>query len=245
MCRSTLPGDSRVPLTGWNHRSPSQQLRGFSLIFFLSSLFCSSVFVFFFPCPAIKKRPARWRFFLEASQLPYDMQIPSGDRSVNLKDRSCFSSRTAWFIGIPSLGYNAPCWRGWFNPLPNPNYQGSFSLHEKKLDRRKSAFRTLTLPTGISLTLDFYHLFRYSSSVEAESLQELPSLKLTAKVPEKGWLEYYCWWLKSCTTWDVWNPINNGKNYLSTGAGFQPSTVGSFWGPGLFSGAFAVSFREF
>ncbi len=23
-----------------------------------------------------------------------------------------------------------------------------------------------------------------------------------------------------------WNPINNGKNYLSTGAGFQPSTVG-------------------
>ena len=26
----------------------------------------------------------------------------------------------------------------------------------------------------------------------------------------------YCWWLKSCTTWDVWNPTNNGKNYLST-----------------------------
>ena len=23
----------------------------------------------------------------------------------------------------------------------------------------------------------------------------------------------YCWWLNSCTTWDVWNPINNGKNY--------------------------------
>ena len=35
----------------------------------------------------------------------------------------------------------------------------------------------------------------------------------------------YCWRLKSCTTWDVWNPINNGINYLSTGAGFQPSTV--------------------
>ena len=35
----------------------------------------------------------------------------------------------------------------------------------------------------------------------------------------------YGWWLKSCTTWDVWNPINIGKNYLSTGAGFQPSTV--------------------
>ena len=36
---------------------------------------------------------------------------------------------------------------------------------------------------------------------------------------------FYGWWLKSCTTWDVWNPINNGINYLSTGAGFQPSTV--------------------
>ena len=23
----------------------------------------------------------------------------------------------------------------------------------------------------------------------------------------------YCWWLTSCTTWDVWNPINNGINY--------------------------------
>ena len=35
----------------------------------------------------------------------------------------------------------------------------------------------------------------------------------------------YCWWLKSYTTWDVWNPINNRINYLSTVAGFQPSTV--------------------
>ena len=35
----------------------------------------------------------------------------------------------------------------------------------------------------------------------------------------------YCWWKKSCTTWDVENPKNNGINNLSTGAGFQPSTV--------------------
>ena len=35
----------------------------------------------------------------------------------------------------------------------------------------------------------------------------------------------YYWWLKSCTTWDVWNPINNGTFTISTGAGFQPSTV--------------------
>ena len=38
-------------------------------------------------------------------------------------------------------------------------------------------------------------------------------------------IRWYCWWKKSCTTWDVQNPINNGINYLSTGAGFFPSTV--------------------
>ena len=26
----------------------------------------------------------------------------------------------------------------------------------------------------------------------------------------------YSWWKKSCTTWHVWNPVNNGINYLST-----------------------------
>ena len=35
----------------------------------------------------------------------------------------------------------------------------------------------------------------------------------------------YGWWKKSCTTWDVQNAVNNGINYLSTGAGFLPSTV--------------------
>ena len=35
----------------------------------------------------------------------------------------------------------------------------------------------------------------------------------------------YCWWLKSCTTWDAKNPVNNGIYYLSTGAGVHPSTV--------------------
>ena len=35
----------------------------------------------------------------------------------------------------------------------------------------------------------------------------------------------YCWWKKSCTTWDVWTPVKTCKNYLSTRAGFLPSTV--------------------
>ena len=34
-----------------------------------------------------------------------------------------------------------------------------------------------------------------------------------------------CWWKKSCTTWDVENLVNNGINFLSTCAGFQPWTV--------------------
>ena len=41
-----------------------------------------------------------------------------------------------------------------------------------------------------------------------------------------GWTcTTYCGWKKSCTTLDGWNPINNGINHLSTGAGFLPSTV--------------------
>ena len=35
----------------------------------------------------------------------------------------------------------------------------------------------------------------------------------------------YCWWKKSCTTWDVQNPKNNDRFSISTGAGFLPSTV--------------------
>ena len=39
--------------------------------------------------------------------------------------------------------------------------------------------------------------------------------------------QWYCWRLKSCTTRDVWNPVNNRINYQPqlVLAGFQPSTV--------------------
>ena len=36
---------------------------------------------------------------------------------------------------------------------------------------------------------------------------------------------WYCWWMKSCTTWDVQNHVNKGIFTISTGAGFLPSTV--------------------
>ena len=37
----------------------------------------------------------------------------------------------------------------------------------------------------------------------------------------------YCWWKKSCTSWDVKLPVNNGINYQPqlVIAGFLPSTV--------------------
>ena len=35
----------------------------------------------------------------------------------------------------------------------------------------------------------------------------------------------HCLWKKSCTTWNVQTPVNNGMNYIPTGAGFLPSTV--------------------
>ena len=55
----------------------------------------------------------------------------------------------------------------------------------------------------------------------------LLGLWLSSRAQEPTCIKHqaYCWWLKSCTTWDVWNPINTGINDLSTGAGFLPSTV--------------------
>ena len=45
----------------------------------------------------------------------------------------------------------------------------------------------------------------------------------------RSWVDFpfpYCWRKISCTTWDVLkNLANNGINYLSTGAGFLPSTA--------------------
>ena len=37
--------------------------------------------------------------------------------------------------------------------------------------------------------------------------------------------EPYCWWKKSCTTWDVKFLLDNPINHQSTGAGVLPSTL--------------------
>ena len=49
---------------------------------------------------------------------------------------------------------------------------------------------------------------------------------IVGNYPDKSWSsnqkkKTYCGWKKSCTTLDGWNPINDGINHLSTGAGFR------------------------
>ena len=58
----------------------------------------------------------------------------------------------------------------------------------------------------------------------ATNLGHVLKVKLIQIFTQKGTITH-CWWKKSCTTWDVKNPVNTGINYLSTGAGFFPSTV--------------------
>ena len=50
----------------------------------------------------------------------------------------------------------------------------------------------------------------------------LPPISSCAPLP---FLTWYCWWKKSCTTWIVEKPVNNGIVSISTGAGFLPLTV--------------------
>ena len=46
-----------------------------------------------------------------------------------------------------------------------------------------------------------------------------------------GWHGWHCWWLKSCTTWDVKNLVNNGINYLSLVQDFSHQQQWYGWKP--------------
>ena len=52
--------------------------------------------------------------------------------------------------------------------------------------------------------------------------------ELTKKAMFQNYQHTYGGWKKSCTTWDGWNPMNNGINHLSTGANF-PWFWDGFW----------------
>ena len=71
--------------------------------------------------------------------------------------------------------------------------------------------------------LQFHHPF---SKKGIHDLKHPPQRELCEPaVHLQGCIPCYCWWKKSCSTWDVWNPANNGILAISTGAEFLPSTV--------------------
>ena len=86
----------------------------------------------------------------------------------------------------------------------------------------------------IGLLRNMFPSYGLTSAALLPTVQQSPKpswLKCVGATLKEGikptsWkLMEYGGWKKSCTTWDGWNPMNNGINHLSTGAGFLPSTV--------------------
>ena len=65
-------------------------------------------------------------------------------------------------------------------------------------------------PSSLSLFQTCEHEIVSNNVIMQSSLQKIQ------------WHKHYCWWLKSCTTWDVSDPVNNGINY-------QPQLVQDFF----------------
>ncbi len=140
-----------------------------------------------------------------------------------------FTNHPSWFVEIPrDLHHDNSLWAQYCasDSKKQPLHQlvGGFKPYLKKNKKKwsfphknrgeKSKAKSLKPPSTL-------HRLATSSLKQ----KPLPDFWDSSNIPTKHVVNRYCWWLKSCTTWDVWNPINNGKNYLSTGAGFQPSTV--------------------
>ena len=111
--------------------------------------------------------------------------------------------------------------------------------------------RLILIGCQFQLTLGFFweHMRSWTMTLNATPRITLESLSFTLSLPPnltKGIFQVHQnFWLyshllcslqynhleillmekKSCTTWDVWNPVTSGINYLSIGAGFLPSTV--------------------
>ena len=68
------------------------------------------------------------------------------------------------------------------------------------------------------------HIFTQRGAFSGREDKLLTNAELRGRCRLWGRCEDFFLW-KSCTTWDVKKPVNNGINYLSTGTGFLPSTV--------------------
>ena len=65
-------------------------------------------------------------------------------------------------------------------------------------------------------------LLLFDGSETRRSPVEVGSFSMFLPLFTCGQYTWYCWWKKSCTTWDAENPVNNGRNY-------QPQLVQDFW----------------
>ena len=104
------------------------------------------------------------------------------------------------------------------------------------------------IPPSCLSFLSFTHLCGFSSP-KTDSTSTL-SWKNGCRVPKRHWFypleiatqmlqiqiqtsrfssETYCWWTKSCTTWDDNYPIIYRVLTIPGGAGFLPSTIGFSW----------------
>ena len=103
------------------------------------------------------------------------------------------------------------------------SYFGTFWGLQHVIPKSWEVYRTVRImvhSTGIDISvLSSCAIFSQASSGAYQHQSWVISI-LRKEKHQDSFLGWYCWWKKSCTTWDVKNPANNGMNYLSTGAGF-------------------------
>ena len=70
-------------------------------------------------------------------------------------------------------------------------------------------------------------LLRFDLHTNVDTVSTIENWHPTGHENHNTWFSYirYSGWKKSFITLDGWNPINNGINHLSTGAGLIPSTI--------------------
>ena len=79
------------------------------------------------------------------------------------------------------------------------------TIRSSSRNRNFKEFPTQLMPWISTWSCFFYVPLIWDVEINADRRKKMHKVR--------GWT--YCWWLKSqTTTWDVWNPINNGKNYL-------------------------------
>ena len=104
------------------------------------------------------------------------------------------------------------CW----STLPETN---SKSTWKWMIGRRSSRSVDVALEECGFIGATSEHLWDVNSTFKNQAFQKLRYIHWKQTTTQD------CWWKKSCTTWNVYNLVNDGINYLLAGAGFLPSTI--------------------